>query len=59
MKQRCPSPDFAGLTFRRATDQMLDRAHQATRRTFRDRKLAAKLDQLLGSVDDEDEEAPR
>lgn len=59
MRQRGPTPDFAGIELRRATEAQLDRAHRATKRTFRERRVAAKLDEVLGSVDAEDEEAPR
>jgi hypothetical protein len=50
---RPPCPGFAGIESRRASAAAQDRAHRATRRTLRDRRLAAKLDDLLGTVDDE------
>jgi hypothetical protein len=49
-----PCPQFAGLEHRRATEAQAERAHRNTRRHHRDRRLAAKLDELLGPVDAEE-----
>lgn len=50
-----PSPQFAGLESRRATSDQVARAHRHARRTYSDRRLASKLDDLLGPVDEEDD----
>jgi hypothetical protein len=42
---------------RTASPEAQGRAHRNTKRTWSDRRLAAKLDELLGPVD-EDEDAP-
>lgn len=47
-------PEFAGLPSRLPTRDNLDGAHRGMRRHHRDKRLAAKLDELLGPVDDED-----
>ncbi len=52
--EREPSstPKFCGgVESRRPTPKNLERAHRATARSYRDRRLAEKLDALLGSVD--------
>lgn len=52
-----PSPQFAGLESRRATSDQVARAHRHAQRTYSDRRLAAKLDDLLGPIEEEDERA--
>ena len=50
-------PEFAGLPSRLATPTNLERAHEGTRRHHRDKRLARKLDELLGPVDADDDYA--
>jgi hypothetical protein len=47
------SKAFAGLPSRPAPPATLERAHRASKRTWEGRKLAKKLDELLGTVDQE------
>lgn len=48
-----PGSDFAGLEYRRATSAQQRRAQRGSTRNRRERKLGKKLDELLGSVDDD------
>lgn len=52
-KKACP--DFAGIEWRRASDEQIERARRHTLRAHRERRLAEKLDALLGAVDGDDE----
>lgn len=54
-----PSRGFAGINLRRASDEQLERAHRQTKRHHADRRLAAKLDDLLGAVDDLADDEPK
>jgi hypothetical protein len=51
---RTPGPGFAGIESRRATPGAQVRAHRNTRKHWADRRLAAKLDDLLGPIEDEE-----
>jgi hypothetical protein len=48
-----PCPQFAGVEHRRARPDQAERARLSRSRTWKGRRLAAKLDELLGSPDDE------
>jgi hypothetical protein len=50
------TPGFAGIEYRQPTAVQLSRAHRETKRTKQDERLSEKLDRLLGSVDDEEED---
>jgi hypothetical protein len=54
---RPPRAPFAGIAMRRASTESQQRAHRNTKRHWSDRRLAAKLDDLLGSADDVEEKA--
>lgn len=48
-----PPSQFAGIESRRPTPIQSERARLSRARTWKGRRLAAKLDELLGSPDDE------
>jgi hypothetical protein len=48
---RPPCAPFAGIEIRRASPESQQRAHRNTKRHWKDRRLAAKLDELLGNAD--------
>lgn len=48
-----PGSDFAGLEYRRAGAKQQANAQRGSMRHRRERKLGRKLDELLGSVDDD------
>lgn len=50
------TPGFAGIEYRQATATQLHRAHLERKRTKQGERLSAKLDRLLGTVDDEDDD---
>lgn len=48
---------FAGVEYRRASEEAMDAARQRSARTNRENRLSSKLDALLGSVDDDEEDS--
>jgi len=50
--RRCAPQD--GLLSRTASPEQQARAHRNTKRHWRDKRLTAKLDELLGRVDEDD-----
>lgn len=59
-RARAPTPQFAGIELQLPSPEARARARRNTKKHWDGRRLAAKLDELLGSVDeDEKEQAKR
>lgn len=53
--RRAPCPGFEGILHRTARPDQLERAHKHSRRFHERRRAEAKLDEVLGPVEEEDE----
>lgn len=51
--RRAPTPGYEGIALRTARPDQTERAHKNTRRFHERRRAAAKLDEVLGPVEEE------